>query len=347
MVAQSTMQQIADELHLHRLTVSSIINGKASRRGISERTIQRVQDYVRQQGYVPSRQAVALRTGVRSGIGILHTGQLYSHLADAYSQMTEQFSVLPEGLEIMVSREENTIQGLRELIARGIRKLIWLHTSHLQFELLENEIITGLISKVQTIIYNYPFDDKSPDERFLAKGIYLVGVNRTRGYARLAAFLKESGHRSIFLPDVPANSHEYLSSFVNAFTSCGLEAVTPQVEVLPSSIPERVLLLANDILETRKTRKFTAACFRDDEIAGFVMNELIQRGLRIPEDLSITGFDGHRLAPIFRVPLTTLRVPVEEMIQKITFLLSTEPAEHRHCSELELILRKSHCPVQV
>ena len=87
MPAPLTMEQIARELNLSRVTVSSVINDRFRERGISETTALRVRDYLAKRGYVPSRSAVDLRTGVRSALGILYGGRLYSHLIEAFNEL--------------------------------------------------------------------------------------------------------------------------------------------------------------------------------------------------------------------------------------------------------------------
>jgi DNA-binding LacI/PurR family transcriptional regulator len=53
-----TMKRIAAELGLSRLTVSMVVNNRAEEHRIPPQTIQRVQDYLKQKGYVPSRHAL-------------------------------------------------------------------------------------------------------------------------------------------------------------------------------------------------------------------------------------------------------------------------------------------------
>ena len=55
------------------MTVSVAVNGRAAAHGIPEQTVLRIQKHLRQRGYVPSRPAVALRTGQRCTVGILHS----------------------------------------------------------------------------------------------------------------------------------------------------------------------------------------------------------------------------------------------------------------------------------
>ena len=90
MAKQVTMKQIASELGISRWTVSMILNNNAKRRGIASDTINRVQSYIKERGYVPSRQALDLRNGKKDSIGILYCGRLYSHLTEAFNRRVDQ-----------------------------------------------------------------------------------------------------------------------------------------------------------------------------------------------------------------------------------------------------------------
>jgi DNA-binding LacI/PurR family transcriptional regulator len=90
----------------------------------------------------------------------------------------------------------------------------------------------------------------------------------------------------------------------------------------------------------------TAACFLDDEVAGFTMTEMMRQGIRIPGDISVTGFDGMPFAAALAVPLTTLSVPVRAMVDRVQHILRRDPARHRHCFPLTIVERASHGPVR-
>lgn len=342
-----TMQQLANELKLSRLTVSSIVNDKAQQRGIPQRTVQRVQDYLKRQGYVPSRQAVALRTGRRSAVGILHCGHLFSHLTEAFNLMVDEFSSQPEGLEIMVVPRERLVEGLRELVARGIKSLVWIQQEPPRLESSDETVLRGLLAHIPTVIYNYHFNHDGMEPRLAALGVHMVGVNRERAYGQLARFLHSLGHRTIALPDVSAASrdHPHQHSLIAAFETASLIAIPCRPANGNSTNPVAFgRELAQGLRLTMQTYPITAACFSDDEVAGFAMVELRRRGLRIPEDLTVTGFDGIRLAATFPVPLTTLRMPVPEMVRQIAAIFRKQPATFEHRFEMELVQRESHGP---
>jgi len=86
----------------------------------------------------------------------------------------------------------------------------------------------------------------------------------------------------------------------------------------------------------------TAVFFRDDEVAGGAISEFLKRGIRVPEDLSVVSMDGHPLAGLFQVPLTTLALPVESMVRKTIQLACSDTPPTACLLSCKLIVRSSH-----
>ena len=62
--------------------------------------------------------------------------------------------------------------------------------------------------------------------------------------------------------------------------------------------------------------QFDAIFTGDDEAAVGALLALEARGVRVPEDVSVVGFDDQRLATILHPPLTTVRAPTEQVGRK-------------------------------
>ena len=125
-----TMKQVADNLGISVWTVSMVLNNRARRRGISVSTIKKVQAYMDEKGYVPSRQAVALKSGSRTNVGILHCGHLYSHLTEAFNLVSDHVNHHPESVEYQIVSRPQLSLGVQELLSRRVSKLVWIHTQH-------------------------------------------------------------------------------------------------------------------------------------------------------------------------------------------------------------------------
>ncbi len=340
------MQQIASDLALSRFTVSAVVNGYAERRGISAQTIQRVEEYISQCGYVPSAHAVALQSGKQSAVGILHCGDLGSHLIQAFNMFAAAYNKSQDGIEIIISRPDEVISSLQNLLSRGIRQLIWIHSDNPRVEIIEDRRVAGVVSRVPTVIYNYHFTESDMDDWLSKQGVYLVGVSRRKGYRKMARFIKQLGHRAVYLGDVFSNESTTAGilseQFVEAFAHEGLEVIVPAIFAPPGDSFSRGQRLSAIMAKDFKKKPFTAACFRDDAVAAVVIAGLEEQGISVPADVSVISFDDHPLASVFKVPLTTVRIPVAGMVRKTIELLYELPKQYRHCFPLELIERSSH-----
>jgi LacI family repressor for deo operon, udp, cdd, tsx, nupC, and nupG len=70
-------------------------------------------------------------------------------------------------------------------------------------------------------------------------------------------------------------------------------------------------------LETRPTAVFAA----NDEIAIGAIQAIKQAGLKVGRDISVIGFDNQRIATLYEPPLTTIKVPTEEIGYRAMLLL--------------------------
>jgi LacI family transcriptional regulator len=335
------MDQLARELDLCRMTVSSVVNGRYRERGIPEATAERVRVHLAARGYVPSRSAVDLRTGVRDALGILYGGRLYSHLIEAFNELVGGYNESGRRLETLVVGEDGVAAGLRELIARGVSQLIWVHRRAPASEIGESGDVLGYLGHVQTVIYNYRFEDPSWDERLDELGVCRVGVDREAGFRRLGEMLVRLGHRTV------AVGHEREGAeFVRApqgLRAAGLEVrfVAPAEKAGRDPSPAYAAALADMIVAAMRRQGITACALLDDSLAGMVMVELLRRGVRIPDDLTLTGFDGMPFTAFTPVGLTTLAVPTRRMVEAVGRALATDGETVRRF-ELDLVERDSH-----
>jgi DNA-binding LacI/PurR family transcriptional regulator len=90
---------------------------------------------------------------------------------------------------------------------------------------------------------------------------------------------------------------------------------------------------------------FDAIFTGDDEAAIGALTAINEAGLRVPEDISVVGFDDSRLSPFLNPPLTTVHAPTEEVGRTAARLLFDQirelPAEPVTLLSTEIIIRRS------
>ena len=140
-----------------------------------------------------------------------------------------------------------------------------------------------------------------------------VSIDDYKGAEVAAQHLLEMGHTEIATM-VGQREHDYnfdvaeqrRSGFLNALALSGL-TVNPAFELI-ANFDAHTAELAMDELLTRKKLPTAIFC-QSDEMAFGVLKSIRKRGLKVPDDISVIGFDDHEYSAIFG--LTTISQPVQ------------------------------------
>jgi len=156
----------------------------------------------------------------------------------------------------------------------------------------------------------FPFvvvDPRTP----LPADVAAVSAAHTAGARTVTAHLTALGHRVIGVVGGPTewlSSQARLVGHTSALADIG---VLPQPELVRNVEPttDQGYHAAIELLDHRPT---ALVCFNDKTAVG-ALRAAHERGLRVPEGLSITGFDDSDISRSTSPPLTTVRQPLEEM----------------------------------
>lgn len=319
------MAAIATEMGLSRKTVSAVLNGHARKIRVSEATILRVQEHLARRGYVPSRKARLLQAAPARVVGLLYPEGIYSHLIDAFHKLSLGLAAIAPDVEIRVAPPDGLEEAVRELLARRVTDLVWIQHPSVG-EAYREERIANYLRHMRTVIYNYRFDSSSSERELIDRGLALVGVDRHVQIRRVGHFLKRLGHRVIALPKEKLSFHPYAA----VLESVGLEVVA-------CPLPFH----AGTFIRSMSRQGVTAACFfYGDSLACQAIAALNKRGVRVPEDLTVIGFDGTSV-PFCR-NLTTLAMPVGGMVARTCQILSGQAEGLRHCFGMKFVKGGTH-----
>ena len=162
-----------------------------------------------------------------------------------------------------------------------------------------NEIYMKQLEK--TTIPTVLFDNYISNEH-----IAYVGTDIHVGFSTLIRYLKENGHRKIAFLNGSKNS--YISAlryqgFIQAMNEAELDL---DMQLIGHTVyyPDETVA---DFVKGFTGRGATAIMCASDLIAARTINELHKLGLRVPEDISVTGFDDLPVAKYLAPPLTTIR----------------------------------------
>lgn len=192
------------------------------------------------------------------------------------------------------------------------------------------------------------------DQRMHDIEISSVLADNYAGGFQVGQELLRLGHRRIaFIGDlVTATVQDRLSGLRDAMAETGLALV--RAHVLDLAIGDRLGDWSSQIDNCVRTLMLspdrpTAIFCSCDGVARPAYRSLTALGLRVPEDVSVVGFDDDPIAEWLPPPLTTVRQPFHEMGRVAADLLckqmedSRQPVEH-HVLPVELIRRGSTAP---
>jgi DNA-binding LacI/PurR family transcriptional regulator len=141
----------------------------------------------------------------------------------------------------------------------------------------------------------------------------VVGANNWQGGFIATEYLIQHGHRRIGIiigPDCYECSLDRRDGYIAALARAAIE-VDPELIMAGSFRWEGASEAAERLmsLQTRPTAVFTSS----DVGAAALYQVAARRGLRVPDDISVVGFDDVAICTIMAPPLTTIRQPLHEM----------------------------------
>lgn len=295
--APVTIEMVASLAGVSPSTISRVLNGTAA---VSEEKTAAIQAAIAKLGYVPNPLARGLAGGRTLSVGVVTQAVDSPYYGAALRGIEEELD--PAGYRpLFVSGNWNAAAEARcieMLRARRVDGIIVL-TGRLPDQALKQcaktvpVVVTGRTLK--------------------APGLYALKFDNLEG-ARLATqHLLQLGHRHIgFItgdPDHP-DSQERLQGYRLALESAGV-AYEPK-RVVPGEYHEVSGLLAVDRL-LQSGQPLTAIFAANDQMAFGAALGLRRRGLRVPDDVSLVGFDDLPTAQYASPPLSTIHQPSHEL----------------------------------
>lgn len=180
-----------------------------------------------------------------------------------------------------------------------------------------------------------------------AVGVPEVSVDNAGGIARMVRALVSMGHRKVAFAAGPTSlyvARERLAGYRTGLADAGIDF--EQRLVVTTSLDREGGAQAVDLL-LGGDASFTAICCASDLLAIGVMQRLGERGVRVPDHVSVAGFDDIAMAGMTAPRLSTVRIPLREMGQRgfelVERLLAGETVTTEEMPA-EIVLRESTGP---
>lgn len=310
MTSRVRIEEVAQAAGVSMKTVSRVLNREPN---VREQTRERVLEAVEKLRYVPHTSARSL-AGNRSFLIAL----LYNNPSDNYLM-----GIMSGVLEACEQRQYNMMLGPVEWDSRrSIRQLEELVGRSRPDGVVLTPPITDAPALLSRLIeLEIPFASISPKVR---KGVVGVGMDEKQAAFDMVSHLVSLGHRRIaHVSGHPLHGATKLrlAGYQQGLKQAGL-VFDPQLVVPGLFSFESGVAAANQLLSMK--HRPTAVFAANDDMAAGVITVALDRGLRIPEDLSVSGFDDIPMSKHIFPPLTTVHQPVRDMGRLATLELLAE-----------------------
>ena len=330
-----TLEEIGQIAGVSRSTVSRVINDHPN---IRPAVRQRVADVIRQTGYQPNSAARSLASSQSRIFGLVMPSILQSAFADPYyplviqaiSHACNQNDYTP-ALFLFQSQEEEAKLSQRIVASGLIDGLV----------ITADTIESDFVSKIQR--YDIPFVQIGRPPRASMADISYVDVDNEAGAYLAASHLIQLGYRRI---DQLATAHNTAgedrdAGYRHALADRGLPIDESLIEVSDFSETGGYEAM-RALLERRPEAVFA----QSDSIALGAIRAIRDRGLSVPDDIAVVGFDDMPMAASADPPLTTVRQPIHRTgllaTETLIDIARTSPLPARHIVlPVELVIRAS------
>ena len=328
-----SLKTLGDYLDLSPATISLVLNNAPGVRSIPQKTRDRVTEAAKKFDYRPSYSARSLRNRQTFTVGVL-----VPELSDVY------YTLVMDGVEEVLLEE-----GYLYLTASHRRKadLVEEYTG-----LLMERSVEGFLA-IDTVL-THPLSlpvVAVPGHRKL-EGVTNIVLDHRRAADLALRHLQKLGHRQIAFmrgQKFSSDSDDRWKNLMSVAQHLGIE-IRPELTIqlqLNSASPELGYPVAEELLA--KGNPFTALVCYNDVAAIGAIRAFRDHGIRVPEDVSVVGFDDILGAAYHNPSLTTIRQPLRSMGSSAArILLERMRGKNDHASPVtvlpELIIRESTMP---
>jgi LacI family transcriptional regulator len=332
---RATIIDVAKEANVSFATVSRVVTGKGY---VSSATRERVVDAMARTGYVVNREARALAGGRHQVIGLLVPDLDTSYGWEILRGIDEELAATSYDLMLYtthrrLTRESEFVHSLTQGSTDGLLMILPMDPGSYVDSIRRRDF-------PYVIIDHTGVDEQGPS----------VGATNRLGAIDAVNYLLSLGHRRIgFITGIPEMgcAQERLVGYQEALQQAGLPYDASLVEEgnfrqpLAYECTRRLLALPDP----------PTAIFAANDISAYgVMDAVRDAGLRIPDHISVVGFDDIPSSSHTNPPLTTIRQPMREMGRLATRMLFESIDDPKRDVErialpTELVIRSTCRPI--
>lgn len=339
-----TIKDIAKRTGLSVSTVSLVLNHKSER--ISEKTVQTVLQTAEEMHYHPNRLAVGLITKKTQTLGLIIPDIVNTFFAEIAKGAEAECQKRGYSL-ILCNTNDNPqkdVDYVNVLIDKGVDGILF--TMAVSSQVHKDTQCFQIMNQAEKPVV---LVDRAVQEEDLGCVAPSVTVDNELGGYAATRHLLELGHQKIGFISGPMgeqSSQKRLFGYIRALQEFSVTFDPTLMKVGDYHTPTGYRL-SKELIEQGVTAIF--AC--NDMMAYGIYQQASERGLSIPGDLSVVGFDDLQFSQFMEVPLTSMKQPaceigkcaVEKIIERIE-----HPGEQQESVRFkpELMVRKSTAQVR-
>lgn len=302
-----TIYDVAKESGVSIATVSKVINNTGNMR---DTTRERVKEAMKRLNYQPSMMASALTGKGTKTLGLLVpniSNPFFSEMARSIEDRAHEF-----GMSVIICStyedSEKETKYLELLQRQQVDGFIVASTFH-DMKLLKNLRKRGI-----------PLVMLTHDNAGL--GVASVSVDDFKGGYEATSYLISLGHTDIAIIAEYANSSSMrIYGYREALAASSLVCSDDNIYKTTATLPNAKQVL-KEIIAKGKVPTAIFAC--NDILAIGIIQEAKEIGLKVPEDLSVIGYDNTILSTIIVPPLTTIAQPIDDIGRRVVDVILDE-----------------------
>jgi len=299
-----TLSQVAQEAGVAASTASLVLAGRADELRISTAAQERVRDAARRLGYRPNALSTGLRTGTTRTLGFVSDSVASSQLAGEMIRGSIE-AARARGYMVFVGETGGDAHLERDLLDAMFDRQV--DGVVLATMMTHARAIPTEATRMPTVLLNIEPTDYEAYVRVLP--------DEFEAGAAAARLLVDTGHRRIHLIGVgvdPAHAHPFglaaaqrLRGVLSVLEDAGLEVASARRAV--QWLPPEGFRLVTDLLDSGA--EVDAILCLNDRLAMGAYQALQERGVTVPDEVSVLSFDDTSFARWLRPGLTTFAFP--------------------------------------
>ncbi len=274
-------------------TVSKALNDHSD---IAEATKENVKRIAKEMGYFPNSSARALKTNRTYNLGVLFVDEAQSGLTHEYfANVLDSFKVEAEksGYDITFISKHTGHKNMSYYEHSKYRGVDGVVIACIDFS--DPGVLELIYGELPVVTIDHVFDNRTA-----------ITSDNVKGMRDLIHYIYSMGHRKIaYIHGADSSvTRNRVGSFYKTLGELGINVSDDYVKNGIYHDPDTTSKLTRELLELKE--RPTCIIFPDDFSCVGGINAIKEQGLRIPEDISIVGYDGILLAQVLDPKLTTL-----------------------------------------